>query len=182
MRVLGMFYVVFDHVYFDVLIYPTLKPQIIHDKLYPLWFQIIPGGVYAVDVFFYLSLFLEAYLMVLKFEKSKSPSFVMVYFYRYYRLAPTVFLVIMFVMTFYRMLGDDPVWNYSVVANIGKCPKYWWSFVLFINSFIIKDSVPICFTWLWYLLNDMMFSVLLPIQVFLYLEIEKLDKLQLTYF
>ena len=173
-RVLSMLYVVFGHAYFNCIVLPTSNPQLIIDRVHPLWFQIVPGGFYAVDVFFYLSSFLGCYLMVSKLEKSRRVPFAMIYFHRFYRLAPTVFLVIMFFMTFYRMLGNGPVWNYTVDLWIGECPKYWWSYVLFINSFIINGRQPGCMGWLWYLSHDMIFFILLPIQVFLYLKNRKI--------
>lgn len=169
-RVLSMLYVVFGHAYFSVINMVVANPTYIPEVVQPLWFQIIPGGFYAVDVFFYLSSFLGAYLMVLKFEKNKRVPFGMVYFHRFYRLAPTVFLFLMFILTFYRSLGSGPVWNASVDQWIGECPDYWWSFVLFINSVVIPGRQPVCVGWLWYLSHDMFFFMTLPIQVFLYLK------------
>lgn len=173
-RVLSMLYVIFGHAYFNTLQYPLTNPTYVLEVVQPAWFQIIPGGFYAVDVFFYLSAFLGAYLMLLKFEKSRRVPFVMVYFHRYYRLAPTVFLLIMFVLTFYELLGSGPIWHDGTYKWIGECSEYWWSFVLFINSFVIKDRQPQCMGWLWYLSHDMMFFLILPIEIFVYLKNRKM--------
>lgn len=167
-RVLSMLYVVLGHAYFNVLIMPTSNTYWIPQIVQPLWFQVIPGGFFAVDVFFYLSGFLGAYLMINKFYGKKSMNFAMIYFHRFYRLAPTVFLLIMFAMTFVTLMGDGPVWSQISDYWIAECPQYWWSYVLFINS-IHPGNTAACVGWLWYLSHDMIFFITLPFQVFLYI-------------
>jgi len=60
----SMLHVVLGHAYINVLLNPTTNPGSLNQFVQPLWFEIVPGGFFAVDVFFYLSAFLGAYLML----------------------------------------------------------------------------------------------------------------------
>lgn len=175
-RVLSMMYVILGHAYFNVLLIPTSNTWYAPHIMQPLWFQVIPGGFYAVDVFFYLSAFLGIYLMLEKFSKTKRMNFPLIYFHRFYRLAPNVFLVIMFFTTFYAYFGNGPIWIENSKFWIKDCPKNWWTYVLFINSIYPGDNSQ-CAGWLWYLSHDMLFFLLLPFQVFTYLKNRRLGYL-----
>ena len=48
--------------------------------------------------------------------------------------------------------------------TLGKCDKYWWYNILYINNF--KQDAGLCVGHVWYLANDMQFFLLSPI--FLY--------------
>jgi hypothetical protein len=166
-RLFSMLYVVLGHAYLNVLITATANSSYLNEFIQPLWFQIVPGGFFAVDVFFYLSAFLGAYLMISKFNGKKCINFGMIYFHRFYRLAPNVLILLLFAMTFYEYLGSGPVWPIYSQTWIIDCPKYWWTFVTFVNSVYPKQ--PACVGWLWYLSNDFIFYLTLPFQVLAYI-------------
>mmetsp|Transcript_14536 Transcript_14536/g.16252 ORF Transcript_14536/g.16252 Transcript_14536/m.16252 type:complete len:573 (+) Transcript_14536:269-1987(+) len=167
-RFYSCLYVILGHAYFNVLINPTSNPTSMNSFVQPLWFQAITGGFFAVDVFFFLSGLLGAYLMILKFEKSKKMNFPMIFFHRFYRLAPNVLLIIFFASTFYPFLGEGPVWGIYQDFWTRDCPKYFWTFATFINSIYPGDKVQ-CFGWLWYLSHDFLFFIALTFQVFAYI-------------
>lgn len=57
-RVLSLLYVIFGHGYFSVLVAPNVDFEGVNRVVNPWPFSIIFGGLYAVDVFFFLSAFL----------------------------------------------------------------------------------------------------------------------------
>jgi peptidoglycan/LPS O-acetylase OafA/YrhL len=90
-RVLSICYVMLGHAYGSIFIHSMQKKtqnlkskksprpiapvtNIINmfDYEKPWLFEIVPGGFYAVDVFFFLSAYLGAYLMLLKFYSKKN--------------------------------------------------------------------------------------------------------------
>lgn len=170
-RVLSMLYVVLGHAYFNVLLIPSSNPSHIPDLVHPIWFQIMPGGFFAVDVFFFLSAFLGVYLLLQKFH-GKRMNFFMIYFHRFYRLAPNILLLIVFFTTFYDYFGNGPVWHQMSQTWTAQCNKYWWSFVLFINSIYPGDGGQ-CVGWLWYVSHDTIFFLTLPFQALAYMKNRK---------
>jgi len=165
-RVLSMLYVILGHAYFNILLIPASNLEYIPLITQPLWWQPIPGGLFAVDVFFYLSAFLGAYIMLSKFE-NKRINFGMIYFHRFYRLAPNVFLLILLAMTFYAYLGSGPIWHDQRERWLKDCPRSFYSYVFFFNSIWPGENAK-CVGWLWYLSHDMIFFITLPVQVFIY--------------
>ena len=102
LRVISLLVVMLGHGYSSILESPVSEIYGIQRILEPWSFAFIPGGFFAVDVFFFLSAFLGAYLMLTKFFTKKSMSFLLIYFHRIYRIVIPVGLVIAFFMTFYR--------------------------------------------------------------------------------
>jgi len=98
----------------------------------------------------------------------------MIYFHRFYRLAPNVFLLIFFAMTFYAYLGSGPVWFEQREKWIKDCPTTFWAYITFINSIYPGDANG-CVGWLWYLSHDMLFFLFLPFQVLLYYRARKIS-------
>ena len=98
----------------------------------------------------------------------------MLYFHRFYRLAPNVLLMILFATTFYAFLGDGPVWFQQRDRWILDCPSTFWTYVTFINS-IYPGEDNQCVGWLWYLSHDFIFFLLLPWQVLLYYKNRKVS-------
>lgn len=90
-----------------------------------------------------------------------------IYFHRFYRIIPTLGLFICLFLTFYVFLGTGPIWE-SVSDGVNGCKEYWWTVMLFINNFYPPATVFNCMNVLWYLANDMLFFMFVPIVVFLY--------------
>ena len=166
-RVLSMLYVILGHAYYNVLLVPTSNPDYVPTLVQPLWWQPVPGGFFAVDVFFFLSAFLGASMMLMKFEKRKKLNFGMIYFHRFYRLSPNVFLLILFSLTFYDYFGSGPIWHDQRKRWNANCPNTFWAYITFINS-IYPGENNRCVGWLWYLSHDFIFFLTLPFQVLLY--------------
>jgi peptidoglycan/LPS O-acetylase OafA/YrhL len=93
----------------------------------------------------------------------------LIYFHRFYRLAPNVFLFIIFFITFFPYFGSGPIWHDQSERWIKDCPTDFWAYVIFLNS-IYPGSTAKCVGWLWYLSHDMIFFLTLPFQVLIYLK------------
>mmetsp|Transcript_3957 Transcript_3957/g.4831 ORF Transcript_3957/g.4831 Transcript_3957/m.4831 type:complete len:182 (+) Transcript_3957:441-986(+) len=110
-RVICLLYVMFGHGYSSILESPVSEIIGIERLMTPWMFSIVPGGFFAVDVFFFLSAFLGAYLMLVKFFKRRM-NFGLIYFHRIYRLVIPIGLVIALLLTVYVYLGNGPVWYF----------------------------------------------------------------------
>mmetsp|Transcript_2685 Transcript_2685/g.3142 ORF Transcript_2685/g.3142 Transcript_2685/m.3142 type:complete len:565 (+) Transcript_2685:330-2024(+) len=129
------------------------------------YFALVPGGFFAVDMFFYMSGFLTFYLLTLKMHPKRGwANFPMVYFHRWFRLfTPAVFCILLCNFIFIH-LGSGPDYNES--WDMG-CQKYWWSSLIFINNIVPWNQVS-CMSWFWYLANDFEFFLISPIIIFVY--------------
>ncbi|XP_043578477.1 nose resistant to fluoxetine protein 6-like [Bombus pyrosoma] len=82
--------------------------------------------------------------------------FVQIIIKRYIRLTPAYFVVILIAILNFtwhdRVSALLPADHPSV-----KCPKYWWTNILYINNLFHGNDL--CLMWSWYLPNDMQFFV-----------------------
>ena len=168
LRVISLLVVMFGHGYSSILESPVSEIYGIQRIIEPWSFAFIPGGFFAVDIFFFLSAFLGAYLMLEKFFQKRSMSFLLIYFHRVYRIVIPVSLVIALFMTFYIYLGNGPVWNYVSEAWLEGWKKQWYHAVLLVSNLFPWNYNSKWIGWLWYIPNDMQFFLFLPFQIFLY--------------
>lgn len=139
-KAFSMYYVVFGHVYFALLQTPTSNGYYYRELVQAWWFSFIYGFLFAVDVFFFVSAFMSIYYLLMDYQRTKKFNILLIYFQRFFKLSLQVLLVIMFFTTLYEYFGTGPVWLEMTKMWIGDCPKYWWTFVLFINSLYAADS------------------------------------------
>jgi peptidoglycan/LPS O-acetylase OafA/YrhL len=108
-----MFWIIVGHGYMQVSLIPVSNVLDMLRLTDSFLFMLIPGGFFGVDTFFFLSSFLGAYLLILKFSGGKKFTWGMIYFHRYYRIMPPILLCIAFLMTFWMYFGDGPMWSLS---------------------------------------------------------------------
>ena len=94
-------------------------------------------------------------------------NFLLIYFHRIYRLLPPMMLFIVFYMTFYKYIGNGPVWAPLANDNVDGCIRDWWAHAIFLGN-ILPTNGNKWLNWLWYVAWDMQFFLLLPLQVWLY--------------
>jgi len=86
-RVFSICWVVIGHAFMNVLGAPLTNMMTALDVTKDWYFTLVPGGFFAVDVFFFLSGFLTFYLLTIKIYPRKGrENYLMVYFHRWFRL------------------------------------------------------------------------------------------------
>ncbi|EFA86774.1 hypothetical protein PPL_00579 [Heterostelium album PN500] len=127
-------------------------------------FQAIPSAEFAVDVFFMLSGFLVAHSLLshLNSEQSKSPFFWFKYvIHRIIRLSPLYYFLIFVDWQLMPLFGTGPLW-FQYAEQKNACQEYWWTNLLYINNLHPSIMSKECFSWAWYLANDMQFYLIAP--------------------
>ena len=154
-------WVVLGHVFFFCLVagFKNLSYFSIFSKSLKLC--IVYSGLYAVDVFFFLSAFM-LFLGLNRYLNQNIPKIKIVsmaIINRYIRLLP-LYIYIIFAMTYINpYLGEGPLYYKSEFLN-SVCPKYWWHNLLYINNLIKYENTLSCSVHTWYLANDMQFLLL----------------------
>lgn len=91
------------------------------------------SAFYAIDVFFFLSGFLAAYILLKKmYPQGGRINVLLVYFHRYFRLIPSVLGIMLVSVFLFARLGDGPMWNTTTYEVVANCDKYWWVNLLFV--------------------------------------------------
>ncbi|CAI2386557.1 unnamed protein product [Moneuplotes crassus] len=165
-RVFSICWVIAGHVFMIGSGAPMSNILSMQNMMTTWYFVIVPGGFFAVDVFFMMSGFLTFYLLTVKMYPKKGwTNFPMVYFHRWFRLfTPAAFCILLTNFVF-KHLGSGPSFQQSWNMN---CEKYWWSSLIFINNLVPWNTGLMCMSWFWYLANDFEFFLISPIIIFFY--------------
>eukprot|EP00442_Polarella_glacialis_P017237 CAMPEP_0115054912 /NCGR_PEP_ID=MMETSP0227-20121206/4357_1 /TAXON_ID=89957 /ORGANISM="Polarella glacialis, Strain CCMP 1383" /LENGTH=878 /DNA_ID=CAMNT_0002439439 /DNA_START=60 /DNA_END=2696 /DNA_ORIENTATION=- len=192
LRVLSTLWVVLGH----TVIWPLLSVQYEnaglilppHGRLTETWFQVVPGGYFAVDTFFWLSGFLGARALHSKVRQSPSlltakgfclklyPGSILA---RWLRLSVAYAFLLAFSQTWYREMGRGALlWDAQFPGIVGtggcansidndSCKKNWWINLLYVNNLAPESGGSGCLVHTWYLACDMQLFLLVPILVLL---------------
>jgi len=159
-------------------------------RLTEVWFQIVPGGYFAVDTFFWLSGFLGARTLHSKVRRSPRlltakgfclqlyPGSI---FARWLRLSLVYAFILVFSQTWYRELGRGALlWDAKFPALMpggsggcassidnDQCKQNWWSNLLYVNNLAPSSGGSGCLAHAWYLACDMQLFLLVPLLVLL---------------
>lgn len=125
-------------------------------------YQAILNAFVSVDSFFLLSGLLVSYLLLKKLRRNEGnikwlPFIAKFYIHRYWRLTPSLMLLMFVYVPLFPYLSDGPFWPQKGLEQ-GQCNKTWWYNMLYINNFFNEE----CMAWTWYLANDMQFFILSP--------------------
>lgn len=126
-------------------------------------YQAILNAFVSVDSFFLLSGLLVSYLLLKELKRKEGkikwlPFMAKFYFHRYWRLTPSLMLLMFVYVPLFPYLSDGPFWSEKGLEP-GQCNKTWWYNMLYINNFFNEE----CMAWTWYLANDMQFYILSPL-------------------
>lgn len=127
-------------------------------------FQFVNSAPYAVDTFFWLSGFLQGYLMTLQIASHKKVNWPMIVVHRFIRILPLYMFVVLFSWSLGKYIGNGPKWYNADLIMHKDCDDYFWTMPLFINNFVLPAGSNNCLVGAWYLPNDMQFFLVsLPI-------------------
>ncbi|XP_046562223.1 LOW QUALITY PROTEIN: O-acyltransferase like protein-like [Haliotis rubra] len=160
-RFLSMTWVVLGHAFSSVLSMASNLAPFIQESVSRWTFHGILNALVSVDTFFTLSGLLVAYLAMKELKKGRGKlNWAMFYFHRFWRLTPVYMMMLMFYTCLLHYLGDGPVWPQTGLQK-QQCRDNWWTNLLYINNLVNRNDM--CFSWAWYLANDMQFFILTPL-------------------
>jgi peptidoglycan/LPS O-acetylase OafA/YrhL len=177
-RALSFWWVIFGHSYLEHAAF-TPNPQDIGNFMDSTFLLVISGGLYAVDVFFYLSGFFVAYVCIDKLKKmTVGPlTYVKLFVHRMLRIWPAYFIAILVYWQIVPLLGSGPIW-YNYIGASGACNGTSWKNLLFIDDFTNTNGFDsYCFGWGWYLSNDTQMFLLVPFIIWAYNHNKALGKI-----
>eukprot|EP00823_Brevimastigomonas_motovehiculus_P000204 TRINITY_DN10316_c0_g1_i1.p1 TRINITY_DN10316_c0_g1~~TRINITY_DN10316_c0_g1_i1.p1 ORF type:complete len:760 (-),score=122.01 TRINITY_DN10316_c0_g1_i1:123-2402(-) len=138
-------------------------------------FQYATQGTLGVDTFFWLSGLLATYLFMLELnavsaQSANEPnpgsktlrSYLLYYVHRIYRLTPVYWLWLFFSWQVQPWIGNGPLFDLQVNHINTRCNEYWYADMLYVSN-LKNDYGGNCLGWSWYIMNDMQFSLVLPI-------------------
>lgn len=175
-RVMMMLYVVYGHsflfgtTYIDNL---TDVQELIKDW----WLLVLYAALYSVDVFFYMSGFLFAYIGVGKLKKLKATplNYIGLCIHRLLRFWPTYVVALIFFWRVLPYLGEGPVW-FQMTYYTGLCEGTIWQNFLLLDDMLVSNA-DYCFGWGWYLSNDFQMFLITPFFLWLYIKNRRAGKL-----
>lgn len=175
-RVLMMLYVVYGHSF----IFGTNYIDNLTDipELAESWtLLVIFGALYSVDVFFYMSGFLFAYIGLNKLRKVRPTplNFIGMCFHRLLRFWPTYAVAVMVFWRVGPLLGEGPIW-FKMYYFTSLCDTTVWQNLLLVDDFVVQ-SADYCFGHGWYLSNDFQMFMITPFFLWLYIQNKSLGKL-----
>ena len=159
MRVLSILWVILGHSeYFRLLDSVMLNLQDVESKFKHFNYTILFSGPFAVDTFFWIGGFLQSYILVQRLTSKGSLNWLLVVFHRLLRIVPLFLFVICLSWSLAKYIGDGPKWYNADQIMHRDCSEYWWTFLLFVNNFVMpKDRDVTCLVGAWYIPNDMQF-------------------------
>ena len=168
-RVISILWIILGHTYFYMMKAPLSNPLEPALLIKTFSFSIVWAAPYVVDIFFWTTGFLGAYIMFIVMNKKKGelPNPILSYLHRYFRLIPLYIVALLLFWFVMPIVGDGPVF-YNLQKKADNWSSYWWSHLLMINNFYpILASSDDCMSWTSYLANDFQFFIFIPLFVWL---------------
>ena len=166
-RVISMLWVILGHTFYYAKIGYVSNVFEILDFMTQFRYSYILSAPFSVDIFFFLSAFLAAYMLTrqLVADGGKLP-FGAIYIGRVMRIYPMYLITVLIFCFVFPLAGQGPGFHnyYKEVEN--NCGNNWWKNILFINNFTRYGEE--CLPHTWYVANEMQFFFLTPIFVLLY--------------
>ncbi|KAH8236990.1 hypothetical protein KR038_001983 [Drosophila bunnanda] len=158
-RMVGVVIVILAHTLMVFMTTAIENPEFYEQFIYSFWSSITQNGSVAIQIFFVMSgflLYVDFTERQLVNPKSDTRQCIAVYFglffYRYFRLIPSVLALILFNGTVLVRLQDGPFWRHLTEAERVFCRTKWWKNVFFVTNHMMEQS---CSHQTWYLGADM---------------------------
>ncbi|CAK1551594.1 unnamed protein product [Leptosia nina] len=118
-----------------------------------------------VDTFLFLSAFLFSRLLLIELDKRRGRlNIIPILVFRYIRVTPAYFIVILFYMTWLPKVGEGPLWGNRIQLEQERCMDTWWANILYINNYVRTDRL--CMFQSWYLSVDTQMFFVAPIFIY----------------
>ncbi|XP_052841927.1 nose resistant to fluoxetine protein 6 isoform X1 [Drosophila gunungcola] len=158
-RVIGVFVVILGHTLMVFMTIPIQNPEFYEQFLFRFETSVFQNGSLVIQVFFVMS----GFLLYVNFTERQlvNPKtgnidcitvYFRVFFYRYFRLLPSLGALILFNGTLLVRLQNGPFWRHLTEAERVFCRSNWWKNVFFVTNHMLEDS---CSHQTWYLGADM---------------------------
>lgn len=143
-RFLTIYLVVWGHVLIGYILGYILNPYTFEEFFYSLDAQLQLNGFSVVQAFFSISGLLMGYQFAEMTGKRKYNGmyFWIALIYRYLRLTPVYFFVMMFDATWLYKMEDGPAWKRLAETERYNCRTNMWTNLLYINNYVnVQDGV-----------------------------------------
>ncbi|XP_016978753.1 nose resistant to fluoxetine protein 6 [Drosophila rhopaloa] len=158
-RVIGVFVVIMGHTLMVFMTVPIENPEFYEQYLFRIETSLFQNGSLVIQIFFVMS----GFLLYVNFTERQliHPEtgtldcirvYFRVFFYRYFRLLPSLVALILFNGTLLVRLQNGPFWRHLTEAERFFCRRNWWKNVFFVTNHMLEDS---CSHQTWYLGADM---------------------------
>lgn len=147
-RVISVFVVILGHTLMVFMTVQIQNPEFYEQFLYRFETSIFQNGSAFIQIFFVMS----SFLLYVNFTKRQWINkgtgvlaciavYFRVFFSRYFRMLPSLIMVILLNATILTRLGDGPFWRHLTEAERVFCRTNWWKNVFFINNYLLEESV-----------------------------------------
>lgn len=97
-----------------------------------------------MDIFLLLSGFLFCRILLIELERRRGNiNVIVLYVARYIRLTPAYLMILGFQMTWFKSIGDGPIWNSRIGLEEERCRTSWWLNILYINNYFGTENLVI---------------------------------------
>ncbi|XP_030375821.1 nose resistant to fluoxetine protein 6 [Scaptodrosophila lebanonensis] len=179
-RVIGVFIVILGHTLMIFMTVPVQNTEFFEQLLNRFETSIYQNGSAVIQIFFVMS----AFLLYINFtdrqlinKQSSILTCIGVYFrvflVRYFRLLPSLVLLILFNGTMLTRLQDGPFWRHITEAERTFCRENWWKNLLFVNNYLLEES---CAQQTWYMAADMQLFELFLINIIIAKKHPKIER------
>lgn len=137
LRVVSTLWIVLLHSYDAYRFMPTVyNPNRVEEFRSGLGRAVVSQATLAVDTFFVIGGMVNCIGFLRAKQKGETFSYPKYVLHRLVRVAPALFAAILFIVAFVDYLGDGPAWWVTHKSLIGRCERYWWSSLLFIQNWV----------------------------------------------
>ncbi|XP_031347703.1 nose resistant to fluoxetine protein 6-like [Photinus pyralis] len=158
LRVLAMLDVIMIHVYCLRFMTPIMNSYSTYYWEHDLQGIVIIHSRLAMEIFFFISGYLALCNFWQKASRGNKFNICAHYIGRYLRLTPSVVVILLIQLTWFKNVGSGPLWN-QVDGMVAPCVSNWWAYLLYIQNWMPE----MCLPGTWYLSIDFQLFILSPI-------------------
>jgi len=177
-RAISFFYIIFTQTFNYQAI--AMKNYFSGLSIIDSWgYLFVLGGLKIIDLFFFLSGFLNAYTLFYKLRNTRLSfkSYLGMTFHRWFRVWPTYMIVLLVFWKLSSYSRTGPLWPfYTFEAQ--NCALTWWKNAIFLNNWLVEEGF--CMDWTWYLAVDFQLYLLLLIFICVYTKSPRVASYGLT--